>query len=164
MYISFLLFIGQTLTQVWRMKSVLRIYIFPLNLLSCIQKALKNIQTKFHWDLMKHKHFIEVSNICPTITLRTSLRQHSYWTNIINSPQCVCDSIEDTHHYLFVYHKFANLSRELLNSVSDICHHNLNVLLNGDPSLSSDQNKKIFQAVQDFIMKTKRFEWYIIHL
>ena len=42
--------------------------IFPVNLLSCVQKALKNIQTKFHWDRMKHKHFIEVSNICPTIT------------------------------------------------------------------------------------------------
>ena len=47
------------------------IYIFPLNLLSSVQKALKNIQTKFHWDRMKHKHFIEVSNICPTITLKS---------------------------------------------------------------------------------------------
>ena len=65
-----MLFIGQKLTQVWRIKSVLRIYIFPLNLLNCVQKALKNIQTKFHWDWMKHKHFIEVSNISPTITLR----------------------------------------------------------------------------------------------
>ena len=46
------------------------IYFFPLNLLSCVQKALKNIQTKFHWVRMKHKHFIEVSNICPTITLK----------------------------------------------------------------------------------------------
>ena len=71
MYFSFLLLIGQKLTQVWRIKSVLIIYIFPLNLLSCVQKALKNIQTKFHWDRMKHKKFIEVSNICPTITLST---------------------------------------------------------------------------------------------
>ena len=66
---SFLLFIGQKLKQVWRIKSVLRIYIFPRNLLSCVQKALKNIQTKLHWDLMKCKQFIEVSNIYPTITL-----------------------------------------------------------------------------------------------
>ena len=78
--------------------------------------------------------------------------------NIIDSPQCVCGSIEDTHLYLFVCQQFANLRRELLNSVSDICHPNLNVLLHGDPSLSFDKNKKIFQAVQDFIMKTKRFE------
>ena len=69
MYFLFMLFIGQKLTQVWRIKSVLRIYIFPLNLLSYVQKALKNVQTKFHWDRMKHKHFIEVSNICPTITI-----------------------------------------------------------------------------------------------
>ena len=73
MYFSFLLFIGQKLTQIWRLKSVLRINIFPLNLLSCVQKVLKNIQTKFNWDRMKHKHFIEVSNICPTITLSSIL-------------------------------------------------------------------------------------------
>ena len=88
----------------------------------------------------------------------SSLRQHLFSKNIIDSPQCVCGSIEDTHHYLFVCQQFANLRRELLNSVSDICHPNLNVLLHGDPSLSFDKNKKIFQAVQDFIMKTKRFE------
>ena len=72
--------------------------------------------------------------------------------------KCVCDSIEDTHHYLFACLQFANLRRELLNSLSDICYPNLNVLLYGDQSLSFVQNKKIFQAVQDFIMKTKRFE------
>ena len=88
----------------------------------------------------------------------SSLRQHLFSKNIIDSPQCVCGSIEETHHYLFVCQQFANLRRELLNSVSDICHSNLNVLLHGDPSLSFDKNKKIFQAVQDFIMKTKRFE------
>ena len=65
-----MLFIGQKLTHVWRIKSFLRIYIFPKNLSSCGQKAWKNIQTKFHWDRMKNKHFIEVSNICPAITLK----------------------------------------------------------------------------------------------
>ena len=65
-----LLLIGQKLTQIWRIKSVLRIHIFPLKLLSCVQKALKNIQTKFHyWDRVTHKHFIDVLTICPTITL-----------------------------------------------------------------------------------------------
>ena len=64
-----MLLIGQKLTQVWRIKSVLRIYSFPLNLLSCVQKALKSIQTKFHWVRMKHNYFIEESNICPTIIL-----------------------------------------------------------------------------------------------
>ena len=88
----------------------------------------------------------------------SSLRQHLFSKNIIDCPQCVCGSIEDTHHYLFVCQQFANLRRELFNSVSDICHPNPNVLLHGAPALSFDKNKKIFQAVQDFIMKTKRFE------
>ena len=50
-------------------------YIFPLNLLSYVQKALKEIQTKFHWDRMKRKHFIEVSNICPTTTLSDKYKE-----------------------------------------------------------------------------------------
>ena len=32
----------------------------------------------------------------------SSLRQHLFSKRITDSPQCVCCSIEDTHHYLFV--------------------------------------------------------------
>ena len=88
----------------------------------------------------------------------SALRQHLYSKNIIDNPECTCGLIEDTNHYLFVCHRFDDLRRELLNSISGICHPNLNVLLNGDPSLSFNQNKDIFLAVQDFIIKTKRFE------
>ena len=47
----------------------------------------------------------------------------------------------------------------IINSVSDICQPNLNVLLCGDISLTFDQNKQIFKAVQEFIIKSKRFEY-----
>ena len=61
--------------------------------------------------------------------LRTIHANSKYSNNIIDCPQCVCGSLEDTHHYLFVCQQFANLRRDLFNSVSDICHPNRNVLL-----------------------------------
>ena len=97
-YIShFLLFVGQKLTQVRRIKSVLRINIFPLNLLSCVQKALKNMQTKFHSDRMKNKHFIEVSNTCPTITLTRFIncrKQVAFCTNMSHFTRCIMGFIQ----------------------------------------------------------------------
>ena len=83
--------------------------------------------------------------------LRTAcshLRQHLHSKHIIDSPYCTCGAIEGTHHFLFVCHQFIDLRRDLINSVSDICQPNLNVLLCGDISLNFDQNKQIFKAVQ----------------
>ena len=94
--------------------------------------------------------------------LRTAcspLHQHLHSKNIVDSPYCTCGDIEDTHHFLFVCHQFTDLRRDLINSVSDICQPNLNVLLCGDISLTFDQNKQIFEAVQEFIIKSKRFEY-----
>ena len=67
--------------------------------------------------------------------LRTAcspLRQHMHSKNIVDKPYCTCGYIEDTHHFLFACHQFTDLRRDLINSVSDICQHNLNVLLCGD--------------------------------
>ena len=66
--------------------------------------------------------------------------------------------MEDTHHDLLVCYQFTDLGRELLNSMSDICHPTLAVLLYGDPTLTLEHNKKIFLAVLEFILKTKRSE------
>ena len=63
-----------------------------------------------------------------------SLRQHLHSKNIVNSPYCTCGDIKDTHHFLFVCHQFTDLRQDLINSVSDICQPNLNVLLCGDIS------------------------------
>ena len=79
--------------------------------------------------------------------------------NIVDSPYCTCVSIEDTNHFLFVCHQFTDLRRNLIISVSDICQPNMNVLLCGDISLTFDRNKQIFKAVQEFIIKSKSFEY-----
>ena len=94
--------------------------------------------------------------------LRTAcspLRQHLHSKNIVDNPYCTCGDVEDTHHFLFVCHQYTDLRRDLLNSVSDICQPNLNVLLCGDITLTFVQNKQIFKAVQEFNIKSKRFEY-----
>ena len=48
-------------------------------------------------------------------------------------------------------HHFTDLSRDLINSMSDICRPYLNVLLCGDISLPFDQNKQIFEAVHSTV-------------
>ena len=78
--------------------------------------------------------------------------------NIIECPRCIYGSVEDTHHYLLVCGQYTIIRRELLTTVSGICNPTLNVLLYGDPSLSLEQNKYIVKAVQDFILKSKRFQ------
>ena len=79
--------------------------------------------------------------------------------NIVDSPYCTCGDIEDTHQFLFVCHKFTDLRRELINSVSDISQPKLNVLTCSDISLTFDLNKQIFKAVQELIIKSKRFKY-----
>ena len=76
--------------------------------------------------------------------LRTAcspLRQHLHSKNIVDNPYCTCGDIEDTHHFLFVCHQYTDLRRDLLNSVSDICQPNLNVLL-----MSNFNGHLLFQA------------------
>ena len=53
--------------------------------------------------------------------------------------------------------KIQNLREELLNTVTTYCQPTLNVLLYGNANLSESENKTIFSAVQEFILKTKRF-------
>ena len=79
--------------------------------------------------------------------------------NIVDNPYCSCGDIEDTHHFLFLCHQYTDLRRDLLNLVFDSYKPYLNVLLCGDITLAFVQNKQIFKAVQEFIIKSKRLEY-----
>ena len=54
--------------------------------------------------------------------------------------------------------KFNNLRQELFDKVSHICQPTIDVFLNGSHELTYQENKQIFLAVQDFIVKSKRFQ------
>ena len=88
----------------------------------------------------------------------SSLNLHLFSKNLTNSPLCACGSVEDTYHYLLVCNCFSNLRRDLLNTVSMICRPTIDVFLFGNDELSTEQNKNIFLAVQNFVLKTKRFQ------
>ena len=49
---------------------------FPSKFIKLCPESLKEQTDKFSLRSVKHKHFIEVSNVCPTITL-------SYLNNLI---------------------------------------------------------------------------------
>ena len=88
----------------------------------------------------------------------SALNQHLFSKNIVNSPSCSCGAVEDAHHFLFVCNLYTDLRRTLFQVVSVIQQPSLNLLLFGNQELANDQNKTIFIAVQEYIVKTKRFE------
>ena len=88
----------------------------------------------------------------------SSLNAHLYSKNIIDSPLCACGSFEDVQHFLLSCTRYAGVRQELFNKVSPISQLSLNVLLFGNPELPNSANKQIFLAVQEYLIKSKRFE------
>ena len=88
----------------------------------------------------------------------SSLNLYLYSKKLTDSPLCACSSVEDTYHYLLVCNRYSNLRRDLLNTVSMICRPTIDVFLYGNDELSTQQNKNIFLAVQNFVIENKRFQ------
>ena len=88
----------------------------------------------------------------------SSLNEHLYSKNIVQSSLCACGSIEDTGHFLLHCPLYHNYRQDMLRSASRLCQPSLNTLLYGNDNLSVSDNKQIFISVQDFIVKTKRFQ------
>ena len=88
----------------------------------------------------------------------SSLNQHLFSKNIIESPLCACGEVEDTKHFLFDCQYFQNLRHELFNKITTICQPTVNILLFGSEQLSEIENRQIFLAVHEFLIKSKRFE------
>lgn len=87
----------------------------------------------------------------------SSLNYHLFRKNIINDEYCVCGNIEDTNHFLFVCPRFDIQRQIMINKLLRICNPTLDVLLYGDSNLNFEQNVEIFETVQEFIVRTKRF-------
>ena len=95
------------------------------------------------------------------VRLRTncsSLNEHLFSKNIIDSPLCVCGEVEDTNHFLFNRHRFHNLRQDLFATVNPICQPTSNILLYDSEHLTYNENQQVFLAVQNFLIKSKRFE------
>ena len=57
--------------------------------------------------------------------------------------------------FLFSCTRYTILQQELVNKVTPACQPSLNELLFGSQELSNSDNKQIFLAVQDFLVKYK---------
>ena len=87
----------------------------------------------------------------------SSLNEHLFSKNIVESPTCVCGEIEDTHHFIFTCPLYQRQRSVLINALIHIPRLDLNSLLFGNDALSDDVNRQIFHHVQTYISITKRF-------
>ena len=65
---------------------------------------------------------------------------------------------ETTKHYLFECNRFKNLRQEMMQSISQLCEPTLNALLYGVTDLSDETNRQLFIIIQEYILRTKRFQ------
>ena len=86
------------------------------------------------------------------------LNEHLFRKNIVHSPLCHCGFVESTSHFFFECTRYSDIRQSLIDAVSNFTTPSLHVLLNGDDSLSIDENNDIFQAVHQFIRLSKRFD------
>ena len=108
----------------------------------------------------KHYYFGERREQILHVRLRTncsSLNQHLFEKNIVESPLCQCGEIENAWHFFFACPLFNDLRVTLFDALSQFCIPTLDIILYGDLQLSLESNESIFLAVHQFISQTKRF-------
>ena len=93
------------------------------------------------------------------IQLNCSLRYHRFQkkTSLIINPVCECGEIENTSHLFLHCNLYGQLRHALLDRVSTYCQPTVNVFLYGNTNLTDVENAELFLAMQDYILKTKRF-------
>ena len=81
------------------------------------------------------------------------------WTmkNIMDSPMCQYGSNGNTQHFFFHCNFYQRQRTIPLNSVAIYQTPTLDLLLNGDPSLSKAINEDIFKHEHEYILDSKRF-------
>ena len=87
----------------------------------------------------------------------SALNSDLFMKNIVDSPSCTCGAIENAYHFFFMGGRYTNQRNDLLHDLNFIQNINLKLLLFGDVSRSIEDSTRIFEAVQKFIGKTKRF-------
>ena len=89
----------------------------------------------------------------------SSLNEHLYIKNIIDSPNCFCGEIESTHHYLFKCPKYTRQRNSLFRKLLQLLNirPSENLLLFGSPDLDIDSNTIVFTTVHKYISQSKRF-------
>ena len=87
----------------------------------------------------------------------SSLNQHLYRKNIVDSPNCICGSTQSTTLYLFHYLRYTAQRQMYINSINVPINLTTEIFLLGSPKLALNQNVELFLAIQKFIICSKRF-------
>ena len=87
----------------------------------------------------------------------SSLNEHLFSKNIVESPMCTCGEIEDTYHFFFNCQMYANHRRVLFDNLTTLNNITLQLLLFGDKHAPVSVNTNIFHHVHIYIASTKRF-------
>ena len=85
----------------------------------------------------------------------SSLNSHLYRKNITESPSCSCGGFESKYHYLFTCPKYANHRNRYLPH--NLQNYSTNDLLYDKENLSQHDNESLFLQVQEYIIKSGRF-------
>ena len=87
----------------------------------------------------------------------SSLNEHLFSKNIVESPLCTCGAIEDTYHFLIACPLYDRQRDLLIASLNPSFQFDVNQLLFGNEALSDETNNQLFDHVQTYISNTKRF-------
>lgn len=88
----------------------------------------------------------------------SSLSEHIFLRNLVDSPNYLCRGVETTSHYILHCSIFADIRQEFILSISNIpVNITINLLLFGTNELTDEQNTLIFVSIQKYIIKSKRF-------
>ena len=87
----------------------------------------------------------------------SSLKEHLFSKNIINSPLCECGHTENTYHYFFDCPLYNEQRIKLANNINTLTTLSLSTILFGNADLPDTINSAIFTHVHEYIKTTKRF-------
>ena len=74
----------------------------------------------------------------------SSLNQHVYRKNVVDSPNCICGLTESTTHYLFHCPRYTAQRQMYINSINVPINLTTEILLFGSPKVAPNKNVELF--------------------
>ena len=85
----------------------------------------------------------------------SSLKDHLFQKNIIDSGLCTCGKIETTAHYLLQCPNYIFIRNEAIQTLGTI---DVQSLIFGNSLKNENENRLVFETVSKYIARTKRFD------
>lgn len=81
-----------------------------------------------------------------------------YNLHVVENPSCICgSSLENAEHFLLQCPQFQNFRVVMLNDIQPVMPISVMNLLFGNLHYTLEENQRVFSAVHQFIVNTKRF-------